>query len=123
MPNSSGHPARRCEIWWADLDPSIGAEIGKKRPVVIASSTSLGTLPLRIVVPITGWREQFASSPWHTLIRATPETGLKRDGTADAFQVRAISPTRLSDRLGVVSPEKLDEIAMAVALLMGYPPS
>jgi len=42
------------EIWLASFDPSLGAEIQKTRPAIIVSSSTLGTLPLRVVVPLTG---------------------------------------------------------------------
>ena len=43
----------RGEIWLINLDPTIGAEIKKTRPVVIVSSNAVGILPLRVVVPLT----------------------------------------------------------------------
>jgi mRNA interferase MazF len=44
---------KRSEVWLVSLDPTIGAEIRKTRPVVIISSDFVGKLPLKIVVPIT----------------------------------------------------------------------
>ena len=46
---------RREEIWLVSLDPTVGSEIRKTRPAVIASSDALRKLPLPIVVPITRW--------------------------------------------------------------------
>lgn len=37
----------RGEIWLVNLDPTIGAEIHKTRPVVIVSSDAIGALPIR----------------------------------------------------------------------------
>ena len=44
---------RRREIWLADLNPTIGAEIQKTRPVIVVSSDEIGVLPIRLVAPIT----------------------------------------------------------------------
>ena len=41
------------EICLINLDPTIGAEIKKRRPAVIVNDNSLGKLPLKIIVPIT----------------------------------------------------------------------
>ncbi len=50
----------RGEIWLVSLDPTIGAEIRKTRPVVVVSSDSVGILPIRLVAPITEWKDYFA---------------------------------------------------------------
>ena len=43
----------RGELWLIDLEPTIGAEIKKTRPVIIVSSDTIGILPLKVIVPIT----------------------------------------------------------------------
>ena len=53
MPNLS---MKRGEIWQVNLDPTIGAEIQKSRPAVIVSDDSIGILPLKVIVPVTGWK-------------------------------------------------------------------
>ncbi len=47
---------RRGEIWDICFDPSLGAEIQKTRPAVV-NIESVGRLPLRMVVPLTDWKE------------------------------------------------------------------
>ena len=47
---------KRGEIWRVNLDPTIGAEIKKIRPVIVISSDAVGKLPLKLVVPITEWK-------------------------------------------------------------------
>ena len=44
---------KRSEIWMVNLDPTIGAEIKKTRPAIIVSGDSIGTLPLKVIVPVT----------------------------------------------------------------------
>ena len=44
---------RRGEVWLINLDPTIGAEIRKTRPVVIVNYDAIGILPLKVSVPIT----------------------------------------------------------------------
>ena len=57
---------KRGEIWLVDFDPSIGADIQKTRPALVISMDAIGRLPLRMVVPITDWKPQYASSPSFT---------------------------------------------------------
>ena len=45
------------EIWEINFNPAFGAEIKKKRPAVIINDNAIGILPLRVIVPITEWKE------------------------------------------------------------------
>lgn len=100
---------KRGEIWLVNLDPAIGAEIRKTRPAVIVSNDLMGRLPLKIVVPITAWKDAFARAEWHVRLEANEETGLDKPSSADTFQVRSISEQRLVRRIGTVG-----EAAMAL---------
>ena len=111
----------RGEIWIVRFDPAVGAEIRKLRPAVVLSVASVGRLPLRIVVPVTEWNSAYARFAWMVHLPATPTNGLSKDSGADAFQVKSISETRFSARLGNVSDWQLDQIAEAVALCIGAP--
>jgi mRNA interferase MazF len=44
---------RRSEIWFINLDPTVGAEIKKTRPAVIVNDDAIGILPLKVIIPIT----------------------------------------------------------------------
>ena len=47
------------EIWLINLDPTVGAELKKTRPAVIVNDDALGKLPLKIIVPITDWKDRY----------------------------------------------------------------
>jgi mRNA interferase MazF len=70
---------KRGEIWLVDFDPAVGAEIRKIRPAVIISMDTIGRLPLRMVVPVTDWKPQYASLPWFVELPASPTNGLAKD--------------------------------------------
>ena len=61
---------KRGEIWRVDFEPVEGSEIGKLRPVI--GDETLGRLPVRIVVPITGWDTRYRQYPWMTELGGTP---------------------------------------------------
>jgi len=48
-------------VWLIDFDPAVGSEIRKVRPAVVVSLDAIGRLPLRLVVPVTDWKPQYAS--------------------------------------------------------------
>lgn len=109
---------KRGEIWLVRFDPSVGDEIKKERPAVVLSSTRLARLRLRIIVPLTGWTPDFANYPWHYRIEANARTGLAKTSSADALQVKSMSVMRFVRRLGTLQPMDLDEIVLAVQMLI-----
>jgi mRNA interferase MazF len=101
---------KRGEVWEVNLEPVLGAEIRKVRPCIIVSRNALSRLPLKIVVPVTGWSGRYAEAPWHVRIDPSAANGLKKDSSADTFQVRSISDLRLVRRLGAVSDAVMHRI-------------
>jgi mRNA interferase MazF len=113
--------AKRGDIWQIDFDPAVGAEMRKVRPAVVISVDTVGRLPLRMVVPLTDWKPQYAGYPWFVEIPSTPMNGLTKDSGADGFQTKSVSLSRFVDRLGEIEPDQLDQIAAAIALCVGVP--
>jgi mRNA interferase MazF len=109
---------RRGEIWLINLDPTVGAEIRKTRPAAIVSDDAVGILPLKVVVPLTDWKERYAVAPWMSKIDPDAQNGLSKPSAADAFQVRSLSQERFVRRLGQLSTEKMQEISQALAVVL-----
>ncbi len=76
------------EIWLIDLDPTKGAELKKMRPAVIVNDDRLGRLPLKVVIPITEWKDRYAIAPWMVRIDPSDKNGLNKPSSADCFQIR-----------------------------------
>jgi len=112
---------KRGEVWLIDFDPAVGAEIRKCRPAVVISMDAIGRLPLRIVVPITDWKPQYAFFPWFVELPADSTNGLLKDSGADCFQAKSVSETRFVRRLGELTTAQLDQIASTIALCVGAP--
>lgn len=106
------------EIWLVNLDPTIGAEIRKQHPAIIVNVDQLGKLPLKVIIPLTDWKERYDVAPWMVKIPAVKQNGLTKTSVADCFQVRSISDLRLVKRLGVILPEQLSEIGRALSLVL-----
>jgi mRNA interferase MazF len=113
---------RRGEIWLINLDPTVGAEIKKSRPGVIISSDAIGILPLRVIVPLTDWKDHYRQSAWMVKIVPKAENGLSKDSAADTAQVRSVSTSRFIQKLGAVNQDEMDEIVNALGLVVEYPP-
>ena len=108
----------RGQIWLYRADPRVGDEIGKTRPCIIVSNDDIGVLRLKVIVPITGWTDVFAKIPWMVRIEPTSENGLSKLSAADAFQVRSVSQERLIKQVGTVSEKTIQEIGLALAVVL-----
>ena len=105
---------KQSEIWLTDLDPTKGAEIQKKRPVIIVSDDRLGKLPLKVIVPHTDWKTHYNIAPWMVKIEPHKNNGLSKTSAADCFQVRSLSQERLIKKLGNIDNEMLIDIKDAL---------
>jgi mRNA interferase MazF len=112
----------RGEVWLINLDPTVGSEIQKTRPAVIVSDDSVGALPLKVVVPITEWKERYAIAPWLVRISPSPDNGLDKMSAADAFQVRSVAQQRFVRVLGRLDDAHLAEITRALAAVLAIEP-
>ena len=106
------------EIWLINLDPTIGAEIRKIRPAIIVNDDALGRLPLKIIVPLTDWKERYEVAPWMIKINPDGQNGLKKPSSADCFQVRSLSEKRFVRKIGIVEADTLERIKEGLAKVL-----
>jgi mRNA interferase MazF len=100
---------KQFEIWIADLNPRMGTETGKIRPVIIVQTDLLNKEhPSTIVCPITS-----NVKPDSEILRVhlkKSKFGLKEDCDIMIDQVRAIDNKRLVKKVGVVDSDRADKI-------------
>lgn len=90
---------KQFEIWVADLNPRMGTETGKVRPVVVVQTNLLNTQhPSTIICPLTT-NVQSESEILRVHLKK-PKFGLKKDCDIMIDQVRAIDNARLQKKIG-----------------------
>ena len=52
------------EIWMVNFEPSVGYEIQQPRQTIVVNKDRIGRYGIKIVVPITQWKEQYNDYPW-----------------------------------------------------------
>lgn len=109
---------RRGEVWLINLDPTLGAEIHKSRPAVIVNDDDVGVLPLRVIVPLTDWKEHYMAASWMVRIEPTQDNGINKLSAADAFQVRSVARERFIRKLGKICESKMQAITKALAVVL-----
>ena len=105
---------RQGEIWEINLSPTMGAEIKKKRPAVIINDDAIGILPLKVIVPITAWKDRYHGAIWMVRIDPDSKNNLSKLSAIDTFQIRSISTKRLARKVGSVSSNVLDQVKTAI---------
>jgi len=106
------------EIWLINLDPTIGAEIQKQRPAVIVNDNALGKLPLKIIVPLTDWKDRYKIAPWMVSFEPNSINGLSKKSAADCFQIRSVSEERFIKRIGHLNESLIEEIKTGLSKVL-----
>jgi mRNA interferase MazF len=91
-------------VWLANLDPVVGSEQGKTRPVLIISKSSLNSiLPVVNVIPISSRKANRRIYPNEALL--SPGTsGLIVESIALCHQIRTLDK-RITRRLGILADQ------------------
>ena len=106
------------EIWYGDLEPVKGSEQSGKRPVVIISGSAMNiTLPIIIACPLTSVIKNIKGC---IVIQKNQTNNLKKDSEVLVFQVRAISKSRLSKKIGDISNNEVKLIKEGINLYLNY---
>ena len=82
---------------------------------MIVNDDAIGILPLKVIVPITEWKDRYATAPWMVRVEPDAENNLDKTSAADAFQVRSVSQQRFIRRLGKLSDVTLKAVIDALA--------
>ena len=89
---------KRFEIYFADLDPTIGSEINKTRPCLIISADDINrALTTVIVAPLTSTIRNYP-----TRVNCVVSG---KNGQIALDQLRAIDKQRLSEKFDVLDPK------------------
>ena len=95
------------EIWMVEFFLKVGSKITKLRPAIVVSYNEIGRLPLKTIVPITDWKNNYVHYPWMLKIEVNALNGLSKTSAIDCFQVKNFANERFVKRVGEV-----DEIMM-----------
>ena len=104
---------KRYEIYYADLNPTVGSELKKIRPVVIISQDAMNrNLDTVVVCPLTsklhynwGSRIQFKCSG--------------KDAEIAIDQIRTISKNRLKQKIDKLSTEESQQLRQLITDMYG----
>jgi mRNA interferase MazF len=109
---------KQFEIWIADLNPQIGTEPGKTRPVLVIQTDLLNKIshPSTIVCPITTNVKKDSE-----ILRVHLKKGmtkLRQDSDIMIDQIRAIDNKRLIKKVGDLPRELIELIKENIQIIM-----
>ena len=110
---------KRCDVFYAELNPVVGSEQCGTRPVLIISN-DIGNShsPTVIIAAITGRTQTKAKLPTHTEVKDVE--GLDRDSIILLEQIRTIDKQRLKNHMGTMPNNIMARVdkALAISLAM-----
>ncbi|MBA2708994.1 MAG: type II toxin-antitoxin system PemK/MazF family toxin [Tatlockia sp.] len=94
----------RGDIYWVDLNPTVGSEINKLRPCIIVGAT-----------PINQARHTVVVIPLSTQAKARPPltiavSCLNKEVTAVCDQIRTVDKSRLKNQAGTLSEKDMNSV-------------
>lgn len=102
----------RGEIYWVNLDPTVGSEIKKTRPCIIISNDAGNEASSRVIVaPITSSIKKIFPFEVALLIQ-------NKKGKVLLDQIRAIDKQRLSHKIGLCDFKTMALIEEALKIVL-----
>ncbi|MCK0507357.1 type II toxin-antitoxin system PemK/MazF family toxin [Aromatoleum anaerobium] len=101
----AGAKVRRGEVYWVNLDPTVGTEIQKTRPALVVSPDDMNAaLPRVIVAPITSKGQSLGCRP--ELVFDGKPARILLD------QIRCVDKARLAGKLGEIDTAQWHDILL-----------
>ena len=106
------------DIYLVDLNPTKGAETKKARPCIIVSNNDVGILPLKIVVPLIGYKEIHQNKSWLVPIEPSSWNRLTKTSTADTLNMRSVSNGRMIKKIGMLDDDAYIKLVKAMKIVL-----
>ncbi len=111
---------KRGEIYLAALDPVLGREIAKTRPVVIVSNDKNNEFSGTVtVLPLTS-KNLRTIFPFEVFL-SRGQANLPKDSKVKADQIRTLDRSRMIKSIGVLGKKELDAIDKAMKIHLAPP--
>lgn len=106
------------EVYWVDLGEPSGSEPGYKHPhVVVQNDVFNASLISTVVVCSLTSNLARASSPGNVLLKKG-EANLSKKSVVNISQVYTVDKSDLVEKIGMVSPKRMDQIIEGMQLLI-----
>lgn len=109
---------KQFQLFWVNLDPTIGAEMKKTRPCLIVSPDEMNAfVSTVIIVPLISVEREL---PTRVFIKATKQSGLKNDSYAAIDQLKTIDKSRVTTPIGEISESEKHSVSETLKEMFDY---
>lgn len=109
----------RDELYWADLGAPSGSRPAKRRPVLVIQSDPYNASRLAsVLAAVITSNTALAAMPGNVFLPAVA-TGLPRDSVVNVTALVTLNKTDLSDRIGNVPPNIMDDVDRGLRRVLG----
>ena len=109
---------KRGELYFADLSPVVGSEQGGVRPILVVQNDIGNKYSPTIIAAAITSKINKAKLPTHIEL-SSKEYGLEKDSVVLLEQIRTIDKTRLKEKIGEITEEKMSQINKAMLISLG----
>ena len=111
---------KRGEIYLAALDPVMGREIAKTRPVVVVSNDKNNEFSGTVtILPLTSKNPQTVY-PFEVFL-SRGSANLPKDSKIKADQIRTLDKSRMIKNIGILDKKDLDALDKAIKIHLALP--
>lgn len=109
---------KRGDIYFANLDPTVCAEVQKNRPVLIISNDANNiAASIVTVLPLTSNTNKI----YHfEILLETTQSNLTKKSKVLCNQIRTISKLRLKNKIGFINDETMNLVEEALKIHLGF---
>jgi mRNA interferase MazF len=110
----------RWNIYLVNLDPVMGSEQGKTRPVLVISDDDINAiLPVINILPITSFKQGRKIYPNEVFLQKE-QSHLDKDSIVLCYQIRTIDKKRLIKKIGEIKEDDVkNEIIDSLSFQLG----
>lgn len=111
---------KRGEIYLAALDPVMGREIAKTRPVVVVSNDKNNEFSGTVtILPLTS-KNPHTFYPFEVFL-SRGSANLPKDSKIKADQIRTLDKNRIIKNIGILDKKDLDAVNKAMKIHLALP--
>ena len=111
---------KRGEIYLAALDPVMGREVAKTRPVVVVSNDKNNEFSGTVtILPLTSKNPQTVY-PFEVFL-SRGSANLPKDSKIKADQIRTLDKSRMIKNIGILDKKDLDALDKAIKIHLALP--
>ena len=109
---------KRGDVYWADLQPTVGSEQGGGRPVMILQNDKGNYFSSTVIIAPMTAKTGKHNLPIHVTVYAG-EAGIGRTSMVLLEQIRTLDKHRLRERAGQITPEDQRRVNQALDVSLG----